>query len=195
MSSLTPLTILLVEDSSEDRAVYQRFLRQHLSAAAVCLEAATGAEGLRLCQTTRLDCIILDMHLPDMTGLEFSAGQAGRSSPTPPCPVILLTGQGNEQLAVQALHAGAQDYVVKHDLSAALLCQTIIQAVETFRQRQAQEAQWHTLRQQNLRLRAHEEHLTTLATTLEQQVVERTALLELTPRHHAGLRTRLKGER
>ena len=93
--------------------------------------------------------------------------------------MILLTGQGNEQLAVQALHAGAQDYVVKHDLSAALLYQTITQAMETFRQRQAQEAQWHTLRQQNLRLREHEEHLTTLATTLEQQVVERTALLEL----------------
>ena len=178
LSSLTPLTILLVEDSPEDRAVYQRFLRQHLPAAAVCLEAATGTEGLRLCQTARLDCIILDMRLPDMTGLEFlQARQAG--SPTPPCPVILLTGQGNEQLAVQALHAGAQDYVVKHDLSAALLYQTITQAMETFRQRQAQEAQWHTLRQQNLRLREHEEHLTTLATTLEQQVVERTALLEL----------------
>jgi signal transduction histidine kinase/DNA-binding response OmpR family regulator len=178
LSSLTPLTILLVEDSPEDRAVYQRFLRQHLPAATVCLEATTGTEGLRLCQTTRLDCIILDMRLPDMTGLEFlQARQAG--SPTPPCPVILLTGQGNEQLAVQALHAGAQDYVVKHDLSAALLYQTITQAVERFRRRQAQEAQWHTLRQQNLRLREHEEHLTTLATTLEQQVVERTALLEL----------------
>ena len=59
LSSLTPLTILLVEDSPEDRAVYQRFLRQHLPAAAVCLEAATGTEGLRLCQTTRPDCIIL----------------------------------------------------------------------------------------------------------------------------------------
>ena len=178
LSSLTPLTILLVEDSPEDRAVYQRFLRQHLPAAAVCLEAATGTEGLRLCQTARPDCIILDMRLPDMTGLEFlQARQAG--APTLPCPVILLTGQGNEQLAVQALHAGAQDYVVKHDLSAALLYQTITQAMETFRQRQAQETQWHTLRQQNLRLREHEEHLTTLATTLEQQVVERTALLEL----------------
>ena len=73
--------------------------------------------------------------LTDRVGV--SAGQAGRRTHAP-CPVILLTGQGNEQLAVQALHAGAQDYVVKHDLSAALLYQTITQAMETFRQRQAQ---------------------------------------------------------
>ena len=78
MSRQTPLTILLVDDSPEDRVVYRRFLGQP-PAAAVCLEAATGAEGLRLCQQSQPDCIVLDLHLPDMHGLQFlTAMQAGQ---------------------------------------------------------------------------------------------------------------------
>ena len=177
MSRQTPLTILLVDDSPEDRVVYRRFLGQP-PAAAVCLEAATGAEGLRLCQQSQPDCIVLDLHLPDMHGLQFlTAMQAGAEPQR--CPVVLLTGQGNEQLAVQALQAGAQDYLVKRDLSADLLYRAIIQAIEKFRLHQALEEQRCTMHQQNLALRQREERLAALNTTLEQRIAERTALLEL----------------
>ena len=50
--SQTPLTILLVDDSTADRALYRHFLSG--TAAYTLFEAATGAEGLRLCQTLRL---------------------------------------------------------------------------------------------------------------------------------------------
>jgi signal transduction histidine kinase/CheY-like chemotaxis protein len=177
MPRQTPLTVLLIDDSPEDRAVYRRFLGQP-PAASICLEAATGTDGLRVCETTRLDCLVLDFSLPDMDGLEFLT--ALRTRPTAQaCPVVLLTGQGSEQLAVQALRHGAQDYLVKRDLSADVLQRTIDRAIETFRLHQALEAQRHTLHQQNLTLRQREEHLAALNATLEQRIAERTALLEL----------------
>src|SRR5512132_1706043 len=56
--SQTPLAILLVDDSTADRALYRHFLSS--TATYTFLEAATGEEGLRWCQTARLDCLILD---------------------------------------------------------------------------------------------------------------------------------------
>src|SRR4029453_14663459 len=84
-----------------------------------------------------------------------------------------------EQLAVQAMHSGAQDYLVKRDLSANLLYRAIIQAIKKFRLHQPLEEQRQTLRQQNLTLRQREDRLAALNTSLEQRVAERTALLEL----------------
>jgi response regulator RpfG family c-di-GMP phosphodiesterase len=78
MALQTPVTILLVEDSPEDRAIYRRFLSRQTAVAYTCIEAATGADGLRLCQTAQPDCIVLDFSLPDMTGIE-----AKPSSPRP----------------------------------------------------------------------------------------------------------------
>jgi len=53
-----------------------------------------------------------------------------------PYPVVMLTGQGSEQLAVQSMHRGVQDYVVKDDLSADTLRRVIANAVDKFRQQQ-----------------------------------------------------------
>jgi signal transduction histidine kinase/CheY-like chemotaxis protein len=178
MSQQTPLTILLVDDSLEDRLVYCRFLRQHPDVAASCLEATTGAEGLLLYQQAQPDCIVLDMHLPDMDGLQFLTAMQAASQPQT-CPVVLLTGQGSEQLAVQALQTGALDYLVKRDLSADLLMRAITQAIDKFRLRQLLEEQRRTLHQQNLVLRQREECLAALNATLEQRIAERTTLLEL----------------
>ena len=93
--------------------------------------------------------------------------------------MVLLTGQGSEQIAVQALHCGAQDYLVKGDISADLLHRTITNAIDKFRLHQLLEEHRRALHQQNLELRQREECLSALNATLEQRVAERTALLEL----------------
>src|SRR5262245_14163009 len=62
----TPLTILCVDDSTADRTLYRHFLGS--TGSYTFLEAATGEEGLRSCQTTQPDCLILDFYLPDMDG-------------------------------------------------------------------------------------------------------------------------------
>ncbi len=80
-------------------------------------------------------------------------------------PVVMLTGQGSEQLAVQVLQQGAQDYLVKGQLTADTLQHAITTACNTVRLRQE--------------LAAHQQSLRILNATLEQRVAERTALLEL----------------
>ena len=178
MIAQPPLTILIVDDSPEDRAACSRFLSRHPAAAYTCIEAGSGTEGLCLYHSARPDCLILDFSLPDMDGLQFLAAVQAEPHPQS-CPVVLLTGQGSEQIAVQALHCGAQDYLVKGDLSAGLLHRTITNAIDKFRLHQLLEEHRRALYQQNLELRQREECLSTLNATLEQRVAERTALLEL----------------
>jgi len=178
MTAPTPLTILIVDDSPEDRAVCSRFLSRRPAAAYTCIEAVTGTEGLALYHLARPDCLVLDFSLPDMDGLQFLAAMQAESPPQS-CPVVLLTGQGSEQIAVQALHCGAQDYLVKGDLSADLLHRTITNTIDKFRLHQILEEHRRALHQQNLELRQREECLSALNATLEQRVAERTALLEL----------------
>jgi signal transduction histidine kinase/DNA-binding response OmpR family regulator len=174
--SETPLTILLVDDSTVDRTLYRHFLGS--TATYTFLEATTGEEGLRLCQTTQPDCLILDFYLPDMDGLAF-LDALQMETVSLPYPVVMLTGQGSEQLAVQSMHRGVQDYVVKDDLSADMLRRVITNAVDKFRLQQMLKAHRSLLQEQNFALRRQEEALQTLNATLAQQVVERTALLEL----------------
>src|SRR5262252_1042065 len=144
MTALAPLTILIVDDSSEDRAMCSRLLRRHSAVVYTCIEAVTGTEGLALYHSARPDCLVLDFSLPDMNGLQFLTAMQAASYPQR-CPVVLLTGQGSEQIAVQALHCGAQDYLVKGDISADLLHRTITNAVDKFRLCQLLEAHRRTL--------------------------------------------------
>ena len=176
MIAQTPLTILLVDDSTADCALYRHFLSS--TGTYTFLEAATGEEGLRLCQTTHPDCLILDFYLPDMDGFEFLDTLQGETVSLP-YPAVMLTGQGSEQLAVQAMHRGVQDYVVKDDLSATTLRRVIANAVDKFRLQQMLKTHRSLLQEQNLALRQQEDALQMLNTTLAQQVAERTILLEL----------------
>jgi signal transduction histidine kinase/DNA-binding response OmpR family regulator len=172
----TPLTILLVDDNMADRALYRHFLSN--IGTYTFLEVATGEEGLRLCQTTQPDCLILDFYLPDMDGFEFLDTLQGETASLS-YPVVILTGQGSEQLAVQSMHRGVQDYVVKDDLSADILRRVIANAVDKFRLQQMLKTHRSLLQEQNLALRQQEDAMQTLNATLAQQVAERTALLEL----------------
>lgn len=113
----TSHTILIVDDSVEDVALYRRYLLHDPDHSYVILEATSGAEGLMLWNQHHPDILLLDYRLPDLDGLQFVAELT-----TPgllPCllPVIMLTGQGNEMIAVQAMKAGIQDYLVKGQIT------------------------------------------------------------------------------
>ena len=120
-------TILVVDDSETDRVAYKRYVNTCLktigSAAYTVLEAENGEEGLEFCQTHQPDLILLDYMLPDLDGLEFLSELT--SVVLDPPPVIMLTGQGNEQVAVEAMKTGVRDYLVKGDLSADSFAQAV----------------------------------------------------------------------
>ena len=105
-------TVLLVDDSPEDRYVFADYLQRSTDCAYTILEAGDLQAGLRLCQQVRIDCVLLDYELPDSTGLDFidSMRDADQNVTV---PVVMITGHGNEDVAVSAMKAGAIDYLVK----------------------------------------------------------------------------------
>jgi two-component system KDP operon response regulator KdpE len=100
------LQVLLVEDEAQMR----RFLRSSLPAHGYgVVEAATGREALMQAGTRNPDIILLDLGLPDIDGVELAKQLREVSK----APMIVLSARGQERDKVDALDAGADDYVTK----------------------------------------------------------------------------------
>lgn len=99
--------LLVIDDSKEARDFLEEFL---VFQGYTVLTAKDGAEGLHRALHEHPDVILVDMQMPKMTGLEVikALNREGRG-----IPVIFLTAFGSEELAVQAIRAGARDYVPK----------------------------------------------------------------------------------
>jgi DNA-binding response OmpR family regulator len=142
-------TLLIIEDFAPDRELYRRALNQDSSCVYQLLEAESVEAGLALCRvstgeaapTSVIDAILLDYALPDGDGLAFLAELDTQSNGNSP-PVVMLTGVGNQEVAVRAMKLGAEDYLVKCDLTPQLLQSKIRSAIENTRlRRQLQQAQ------------------------------------------------------
>ncbi|MBI4780857.1 MAG: PAS domain S-box protein [Oscillatoriophycideae cyanobacterium NC_groundwater_1537_Pr4_S-0.65um_50_18] len=127
-------TLLIVDDSPEDRELYQRYLLHHHEYAYTFLEASLGQQGLDLWQQHRPAAVLLDYRLPDLDGLEFLSRLRSLTQ-QPHLPAIMVTGQGSEAIAVQAMKAGAQDYLIKEQITPEGLHLAIHGAIETVKLR------------------------------------------------------------
>lgn len=123
-------TILIVDDSPEDRELYRRYLRRDGEYLYIIQEATLGQQGLDLWQQCQPDAVLLDYRLPDLNGLEFLSRLQPLSQPLRSA-LIMVTGQGNEAIAVEAMKAGAQDYLVKEHMTAEGLQRAVRGAIET----------------------------------------------------------------
>jgi signal transduction histidine kinase len=131
----TTWTLLITDDCQEDREVYREYLSSDPQQSYQFIEAGSAEAGLALCEQQRYDAILLDFCLPDMTGLEFLEALQQRFSAAedmPNLPIIMLTGQGDERVAVQAMKRGVQDYLVKQDLNPDTLQLTVRNVIEQF---------------------------------------------------------------
>ena len=108
------ISLLIVEDDAEFRDSCKRWLQRK---GHVVEAAAGGAEALSLCERQDFDVGIFDMNMPGMTGLELLQRLRELDAKL---EVIILTGQGTIESAVQAMKLGACDYLTKpcsmHDL-------------------------------------------------------------------------------
>lgn len=109
-------TLLLIDDASEDRETYRRYLEQNRECLYRIIEAETGEQALKLAAERRPDCILLDYRLPDADGLALLT-RLTRQSIEDPYAIVMLTGAGEVTVAVQALKGGALDYLDKNNLS------------------------------------------------------------------------------
>ena len=120
--------ILIIDDDAADRVLYKHFLTTEVASHQYQFhEASTGAEGLALFEEIELDCVILDYMLPDKNGLDILKILYEKD---PYTATIVLTGQGDENIAVDIMKAGAQDYLPKNALTATALTRAIDNAIE-----------------------------------------------------------------
>ncbi|HEX3148877.1 MAG TPA: sigma-54 dependent transcriptional regulator [Gemmataceae bacterium] len=101
------ITLLLIDD--ED-SILHAFRRAFRGPEFTLHTASTAAEGLAMLATHQPDMVILDVHLPDATGLEtFTRIHKADAR----LPVVLITGHGTTDLAIEAIKHGAYDYLLK----------------------------------------------------------------------------------
>ena len=120
--SETNITILIVDDSIEDRATYIRYLRSDISRRYSFLEAETLSEGIDLWRSQHPDIVLIDYFLPDGEGWELLAVM-GEGDLVPKLDAIVLTGlDGDEQPILQTMRLGAADYLIKGEITSISLC-------------------------------------------------------------------------
>jgi len=127
--SQTQRTVLIVDDSPEDCETYRRYLLQDEEYQYTVVAAGLGQEGLALREQHQPDIVLLDYRLPDLDGLEFLAQLKAQTQQTV-LSVIMLTGRGNEAIAVQSMKMGAQDYLVKEQVTSQGLRLAVNGAIE-----------------------------------------------------------------
>jgi PAS domain S-box-containing protein len=148
-------TILLIDDSEVDRVTYRRFLREDRDRTYQIVEFDNGEEALEWCQQNLPDIFLIDYLLPDMDGLELLQQlqqQTGRNT----LPVIMFTGQGNLQIAVDLLKSGAQDYLEKSQITPQSLHRAIsyiLRHNQLIREREWQQQQQQILAKTALSIR------------------------------------------
>ncbi|MEH2159827.1 MAG: ATP-binding protein [Nostoc sp.] len=122
-------TLLIIDDCAADRKIYRRYLLKDPHQSYQIFEADCAEEGLALCKKIRRDAILLDFCLPDMSGLELFDRMQQEIFKTS-VPVIMLTGRGDEEIAVQVMKRGALDYLVKHNVTQDVLQLAVRNAIK-----------------------------------------------------------------
>jgi two-component system, cell cycle sensor histidine kinase and response regulator CckA len=123
--------ILLIEDNPGDALLIREMLSEVGSYA--LKQADRLSSGLQLLQQNSFDVVLLDLGLPDSSGIEtFRRVQKEK----PEAPLIVLTGLTDEEIAVHAISLGAQDFLVKGKIDGELLARAIRYAIERKRAQQ-----------------------------------------------------------
>lgn len=139
------IKILLVEDDEVDRMAVRRAFKSagvkvDITAVGECQSAlAQLTEGTTSHHPQSFECVLLDYRLPDGDGLTLVREVRGSGSKV---PLVVLTGQGDEETAVELMKAGATDYLPKSKLSPETLSRSVRNAVRIYRaEREAMLAQ------------------------------------------------------
>ena len=183
------LEILLIEDNPGDARLIQEMLRgTEELAQRVSSDESAGNTPEITCQTTlqdgvetfeskSIDVVLLDLHLPDSEGLETLETVHEECEGA---PIVVLTGLRDQQVGVKAIQRGAQDFLVKDEVTSELLVRTIHHAIERARQERERKHQRKQLEALNRLNRIGHDITHAVITTetraeLEQRVCDRLA--------------------
>jgi PAS domain S-box-containing protein len=152
-SSTLPVArrVLLVEDEESHARIIQRSFERHGGAFELTV-ASTLSEGTLALGGPAFDLVISDWRLPDGEGFDLLKDK-------PRCPLLIMTSHGNEQIAVEAMRAGALDYIVKSESSLLAMPNIAERAIRLWTSMAARDLAQEELRiaEETLRERRKEE--------------------------------------
>jgi DNA-binding response OmpR family regulator len=123
------INLLIVDDSPEYRELIKIYLANDQDRIYCSYDAATGEEALAMLSENVPDCVLLDYKLPDIDGLSVYE-QMKKNTSMKDTSVIMLTGYGNEEIAVKALRMGAVNYINKNAMTPEKLISAVLNAVK-----------------------------------------------------------------
>ncbi|MGK7881422.1 MAG: response regulator [Crocosphaera sp.] len=130
-----PISVLIIDDDRQDRLTLRHYLSRHNEQNYQIFEASSGKKALETLTTVKVDGVILDFHLSDMNGIEFLQ-QLQNQFFYSNFAVIILTEVGNESVAMEAIKNGAQDYLIKENLTQESLRKSLYLAFSRVKLRQ-----------------------------------------------------------
>ncbi len=125
--SETPVRLLLVEDNPGDADLVREMLDSSTEVKFELGNAGRLSDGLALLAAGGHDAVLLDLGLPDSAGLDTFYGL---HASVPWIPVVVLTGSTDSDIGIQAVAAGAQDFLVKGTIDSSTLVRRIRYALE-----------------------------------------------------------------
>lgn len=168
--------ILIIEDDEIDRINYRRLFKKLKYVKFEVVDVSTGAQALEQAKTLAPDAILMDYHLPDYTVSELIAALKFIHH-VENVPIIVITGQGSEKTAMEALRLGAKDYLIKDQITPELLADTVKSCISQYKLKQA-EAQKH----EEIKYQAHHDFLTGLSNRIHLET-ELKRLVSMAARH------------
>ena len=151
---------------------------------------ASAEEFLARSQSNGPSCLVLDVRLPNLTGLDLQERIVDR----PGMPIIFISGRGEVPTAVQAMKAGAVEFLTKPFTDVVLL-NAITQAIERSRMELAYEADLQALRKNHDSLTLREREIMALVVSglLNKQIAANLGISEITVKAHRGRMMRKMG--
>lgn len=176
------LRVLLIEDNPGDARLFEEMLRETAelprrtdaggsSASLDIHHEQRLSDGLNVLRDVGADVVLLDLNLPDSTGLETLASVVDE---TEMLPIIVLTGLDDRDIGIQAIEQGAQDYLVKDNVTSDLLVRSIHHALERNRQDREQARRREQLEALNRLNRIAQDVTHAVITTSTQEALEQT---------------------
>lgn len=163
------LRILVIDDDAVDRMAIRRALKQSPLTLEHVQEVECGEAAIATLANYPFDCAFLDYRLPDFDGLELMKQLEVQEISV---PLIVLTGQGDEQTAVDFMKAGASDYLVKSRISPELLAQCIRSALRVYQAERAVQAAQQQLHATNALLLQQNQALEEQRRQIQRQTIE-----------------------
>ncbi len=125
------ISLLVLEDNPEDVALYERRLaRQSNEYQFDVTHCGTIAEAKESTKKKQHDCYVVDYKLPDGEGMDFIHHLNTITDPSNPCAILMITGQGNEEVAVEAMKSGVHDYLTKKSISEGYFVRPLLNALQ-----------------------------------------------------------------